>query len=190
MPQAIAMALFMPVSGRLFDKIGVIPLGLSGLLLLSTMTYELHKLTVDTPHDWLITVLVLRGIGISLCMMPLSTAGMNAVNPRQVGNASSLSNLIRQVAGSMAIAILTMIMQKRAAAHTSHIADTITLSNPAVSNMGNSSSLSMDTIGSLIQLEATTRGISDTFWVSALPLFFCIPLVFFFKLSKKKPQGN
>ncbi|HHY74380.1 MAG TPA: DHA2 family efflux MFS transporter permease subunit [Bacillus bacterium] len=190
MPQAIAMAVFMPVAGKLFDKIGVIPLGLGGLTLLSTMTYELHKLTVDTPHDWIITVLVIRGIGISLCMMPLSTAGMNAVSPQQVGNASSLSNLIRQVAGSLAIAILTMIMQKRVAFHSGHIADTISLSNPAVSSLGSSPVLSLDTIGSLIRLEATTRGIADAFWASSLPLFLCIPLVLFFIRPKKKPQEN
>lgn len=190
MPQAVAMALTMPVSGKLFDKIGVLPLGLVGLTFLSTMTYELHKLTIDTPHAWLITVLVVRGIGMGLCMMPVSTAGMNAVNPKQVGNASSLSNLIRQVAGSMAIAILTMIMQKRTVFHGSHIADTITLSNPAIFQVNGSSSLNLSTLGSIIQLEATTRGIADTFWVSSVPLFLCIPLVFLFIKRKKAPQGS
>lgn len=190
MPQAIAMAIMMPIAGKLFDKIGVIPLGLVGLSLLSVMSYELHALTIDTPHSWLIPVLVLRGIGMGLCMMPISTAGMNAVEPRKVGNASSLSNLVRQVAGSMAIAILTMIMQKRASLHGSHIAENITLDNPAVFQLGDSSGLSFSTIGSLIQLEATTRGIGDTFWVSSLPLFLCIPLVFLFKKRKVKPQST
>ncbi|WP_458415384.1 DHA2 family efflux MFS transporter permease subunit [Schinkia sp. CFF1] len=190
MPQAIAMALVMPISGKLFDKIGVIPLGLSGLLFLSTMTFELHKLTVDTPHSWLITVLVLRGIGISLCMMPLSTAGMNEVEPRQVGNASSLSNLIRQVAGSMAIAILTMIMQKRVVLHANHAADSISLSNPLIYQVGDGAGLSLSTISSLIQMDATTRGIADAFWVSSLPLFLCIPLVFLFRKKRKEKTAE
>lgn len=185
MPQAIAMALCMPIAGKLFDKLGPIPVGLVGLILASVPSYELRLITIDTPHAWMNFILIIRGIGLGLCMMPLQTAGMNAVTPKQVGNASSLSNLIRQVVGSMGIALLTMIMQKRAAFHGSHIADTITLDNPAIFQVGGSSPLSLNTLGSLIQLESTTRGISDTLWIAALPLFLCIPMVFFFKKPKK-----
>lgn len=190
MPQAIAMALMMPVAGKLFDKVGAIPVGLVGLLLASVTSYELYHITIDTPHAWMNLILIIRGLGLGLCMMPIQTAGMNAVDPRQVGNASSLSNLVRQVAGSMAIAILTMIMQKRAAFHGSHMADMITLDNPAIFQVGDSKGLSLSTLGSLIQLESTTRGIADTFWIAALPLFVCIPLVILFKKPKKKPQNS
>jgi EmrB/QacA subfamily drug resistance transporter len=187
MPQAIAMALMMPVAGRLFDKIGVIPLGLVGLTIMSVTTYELHRLTIDTPHEWLDTVLVIRGIGIGLCMMPLSTAGMNAVAPHQVGNASSVSNLVRQVAASMGLAVLTAIMQKRTTQHLQHISESVTVaSSQTVQDTFGTSGVSM--LSGIMQLEATTRGIGDTFLLSSLPLFVAIPLVFLFKQKKKQPQ--
>lgn len=187
MPQAIAMALMMPVAGRLFDKIGVIPLGLVGLTIMSVTTYELHRLTIDTPHEWLDTVLVIRGIGIGLCMMPLSTAGMNAVAPHQVGNASSVSNLVRQVAASMGLAVLTAIMQKRTAQHLQHISESVTVaSSQNVQDTFGTSGVSM--LSGIMQLEGTTRGIADTFLISSLPLFVAIPLVFLFKQKKKQPQ--
>ncbi|WP_047150886.1 DHA2 family efflux MFS transporter permease subunit [Aneurinibacillus tyrosinisolvens] len=183
-PQAIAMAVTMPIAGRLFDKVGVVPLGLVGLSLLSVMTYELHNLTVDTSHQWLETVLSLRGIGIGLCMMPLSTAGMNAVAPQQVGNASSLSNLIRQVAGSMGIAVLTTIMQQRSALHAQHIAESVTGDSlTTVTQMFGSSTSAA--LGGMIQREALTRGVAETFLLSALPLYVTIPLVFLFMVKKK-----
>lgn len=186
MPQAIAMALMMPVAGKLFDKFGAIPVGVVGLILASVPSYELYRLTADTSHSWINVVLIVRGLGLGLCMMPINTAGMNAVLPKQVGNASSLSNLIRQVAGSVAIAILTMIMQKRGVIHGSHMAESITLDNPAIFQVSGSSPINLSTLGGLIQLESMTRGIADTFWIAALPLFLCIPLVFFFK----KPKHN
>ncbi|CEH31511.1 DHA2 family efflux MFS transporter permease subunit [Aneurinibacillus migulanus] len=186
-PQAIAMAIMMPIAGRLFDKVGVIPLGLIGLILMSIMTYELHRLTVDTPFAWLETVLAIRGIGIGLCMMPLSTAGMNAVAPQQVGNASSLSNLIRQVASSMGIAVLTALMQQRTTLHAQHIAESVSETSVQYfqSILGTST---MSSLGGIIQREAMAWGIADTFLISSLPLFITIPLVLLFKKRKKAPE--
>jgi len=100
MPQSIAMAVMMPISGKLFDKYGIGPVGLAGMLVMGVTTYELHNLTADTPHSWLNTVLTIRGLGIGLCMQTLATAGMNVVPRASVGKASSLSNVIRQVMSS------------------------------------------------------------------------------------------
>ncbi|MED0678588.1 DHA2 family efflux MFS transporter permease subunit [Aneurinibacillus thermoaerophilus] len=188
-PQSIAMAVMMPIAGKLFDKVGVIPLGFVGLTILSVMTYELHRLTVNTPQEWLETVLTIRGIGIGLCMMPLSTAGMNAVAPHQVGNASAVSNLIRQVAASLGIAVLTAIMQHKAAEHAEHITESINTVafQTAQESLGVNS---IPTLVGIIQREATAWSIADTFLISSIPLFIAIPLVFLFKQKKKLPQAQ
>ena len=189
MPQAIAMAVAMPIAGKLFDKIGAVPLGFVGLTIMSIMTYELHRLTADTPHEWLITVLMIRGIGTGLCMMPISTAGMNAVAPQLVANASAVSNLIRNVASSLAIAAFTVIMQQRTAIHLQHMIESIPLSS-AQDVKGILGDSWVTTFAGLMQREASARGIIDTFFVSSLPLFICIPLVFFFWSKKEKKEAN
>lgn len=191
-PQAIAMAVMMPVAGRLFDKFGIVPLGLVGLTLTSFMTYHLHQLTPNTPHAWLETVMTLRGVGIGICMMPLSTVGMNAVHPSKVANASTASNLVRTVAASMAIAVLTAIMQSRSAAHVQQISESITQDSAHVLQATLGSSW-MSSISSLITLDATSRGIGDTFLISSIPLFCTIPLIFLFiqgKRAKTQPEAE
>ncbi|MGG4219943.1 DHA2 family efflux MFS transporter permease subunit [Paenibacillus jamilae] len=190
-PQAIAMAAMMPIAGKLFDKFGIVPLGLVGLTLTSFMTYHLHQLTPDTSHAWLETVMALRGLGIGICMMPLSTVGMNAVHPSKVANASTASNLVRTVAASMAIAVLTAIMQSRSAAHAQQISESITQDSAHTlqATMGSSW---MSSISSLITLDATSRGIGDTFLISSIPLFCTIPLIFLFiqrKKAKTQPEA-
>lgn len=189
MPQAIAMAFMMPIAGKLFDKVGTIPLGIAGLSIMSITTYELHLLTADTPHEWLVPLLIVRGIGTGLCMMPISTAGMNAVAPHLVGKASAVSNLIRQVASAFAIAIFTVIMQQRTAIHLQHMVESIPLSSAQFVKglLGNSWAT---TLAGLIQREASARGIIDTFFVSAIPLFICIPLILFFKKKKAKQETS
>ncbi|MDN4617516.1 DHA2 family efflux MFS transporter permease subunit [Paenibacillus sp. PsM32] len=184
LPQAIAMAVMMPIAGKLFDKIGIVPIALFGLTLTSIMTYHLHTLTPDTSHLWLQVVLMFRGMGIGICMMPLSTVGMNAVAPEKVGKASTASNLVRTIAGSMAIAILTFLMQSRTALHSQQISESITLDGAQTLQATLGSSWASITSG-LITLDAYSRGIADTFLVSSIPLFCSIPFIFLF-ISRRK----
>jgi EmrB/QacA subfamily drug resistance transporter len=204
LPQSLAMALMMPISGRLFDKIGVVPLGLTGLVLLSTMTLELHQLSATTSVHWLDVVLTVRGFGIGLCMMPLTTVGMNSVARDRVGRASSLSNLVRQVAGSLSIAVLTTIMTDRQIYTSAKIAENITgTSEPATNfigalsggfasaglDAGSSRGISLYFLSGIVQKEALVRAIADTFMYSALPLFICIPTIFLFVKRKKRSEA-
>nr|WP_239565534.1 DHA2 family efflux MFS transporter permease subunit [Brevibacillus fulvus] len=203
MPQSIAMAVMMPISGRLFDKVGALPLALVGLTLMGTTTYELHRLTLSTPNTWLDTVLTIRGLGMGLCMMPLSTVGMNAVPREIIGKASSVSNLTRQVMGSMAIAILTAIMNNRATFHAAQISESVTTGsdvvNSAISSIAGyytaggvdaatASGGATSYIASMIQMEAMVRSIGDTFLISAIPMFVVIPFVWFLR-KRRQPKA-
>ncbi|ADG07777.1 DHA2 family efflux MFS transporter permease subunit [Kyrpidia tusciae] len=202
MPQALAMALMMPVSGKLFDKIGPVPLGVVGVLLLAAMTYHLHNLALDTPNSWLTWVLVLRGLGIGLSMMPLTTSGMNALPPDTIGRASGLGNMVRQISASFGIAALTTILQQRSAVQLSRISDGVTIDSVPFAQLQAQVSAGLGQAGldpataaggaaavlaGLIQKEAVTRAVADTFMVASIPLFFALPLIFFLR-SRPKAQ--
>ncbi|WP_139488044.1 DHA2 family efflux MFS transporter permease subunit [Brevibacillus dissolubilis] len=199
MPQSIAMALMMPISGKLMDKFGVVPLGLVGLTVMGVSTYELSTLTADTPNEWLNHILIIRGLAIGICMMPLTSAGTNAVEPQKVGSASSLGNVFRQVMSSLGIALLTMMMSTRSTFHGVRMSENLSLDSlqgtqfvTMLSGLYGQSGVDAATskagammiLGGLIQKESFVRGIADTFLISAVPIFLCIPLLYF--LRKKK----
>lgn len=205
MPQSVAMALMMPLSGKLSDRFGLIPLCVTGLAIMGISTFELYHLTTDTSHHWLNVVLTIRGIGIGLCMMPLTTAGMNAVAPKDIGNASPLSNVCRQVAGSLGIAIFTALMNNRQLQHFQHIAESVSVDSLAANqtisalsgamyawtvDTATASGTAISFIAGIIQKEALVRAISDTFYISAIPSLICIPFVFLFRSKKKTESAN
>ncbi|NHN29667.1 DHA2 family efflux MFS transporter permease subunit [Paenibacillus agricola] len=200
MPQSIAMALMMPISGKLSEKFGVVPIGVLGLSIIGITTFDLHTLASDTPHHWLNVLLTIRAIGIGLCMMPLTTAGMNAIPQHQINNASPLSNVVRQVAGSMSIAIFAALMSNRQIVHYQHISESVTVDSLAASNVvsgltgviyqwgvdtSTASATAASTLAGIMQLEAMVRSIGDTFFISAIPAFLCIPVVFFLRSKRK-----
>jgi EmrB/QacA subfamily drug resistance transporter len=198
MPQSIAMAVMMPISGKLMDKYGVGPIGLVGLIIMAVTTYELHNLEVNTMHVWIDTVLTIRGIGIGLCMMTLSTAGMNAVPRQSVGDASPLSNVLRQVMSSFAIALLTVMMQNRQTFHMASISENLNqdlatsllrqLSGVYMQSGVDSSTATAGASSILYGImakESMVRGIADTFVITVIPIVISIFLLYFLHQQTK-----
>lgn len=133
MPAAIVTAIMMPISGFLFDRFGASILAVAGLTLTAYGTFEFHNLSLNTSNHSIIILSAIRSLGMGLAMMPITTAGMNTVPVSQVGRASALSNVSRQVAGSFGIAILTAVMQNRQVFHYTRLAEGISIDSNAVS---------------------------------------------------------
>jgi len=200
MPAALTVGVMMPVSGRLFDKIGALPLCVVGLIITVITTYHLHTITYDTSRGELQWLLVQRSFGLGLCMMPIATAGMNTVPYFLIGRASAISNLVRQISASFGIAFLTYVMLHRQEYHAAWLADTVNWSSPVsvgvlqqVQNLlaqagAGSQAGAAAVLYALVRREAYISGIADAFIVSTIITALAIPLVFF--LSKKRVEAQ
>lgn len=200
MPMALATGFMMPISGKLFDRIGAFPLGVAGLAVAGYFTYKLSFITLDTSFRDLQVLLVLRAMGLGLCMMPISTAGMNTIPPMLVGRASAVNNLFRQISASLGIAYMTHIMLDRQAQHAVWLSDGISWTSPAAiegyhrveilassfAGPGGADSVAQGYLNMVVQKQAMVMGISDALLVSAMIAFLIIPFVF--PLTRKKVE--
>ncbi len=208
LPASLVTGLMMPISGVLFDKFGAKVISFVGLTILAVGTLELQHLAADTGKLELIIILSIRSFGMGLAMMPISTAGMNVVSKQLVGQASALSNVIRQIFASFGIAVLTTIMQNRQIFHTARLSDGISSFAPGVAlhlkqiqvalmnSVGSESAsgVALSYVWGVLQKQALVFAIDDTFFISALFIFVAIPLVFFIKekgpLDKRKAANQ
>lgn len=199
MPMALVMGVMMPISGRLFDKIGATPLSLIGLTIAAITTYHLHTITYDISFRQMQWLLVERSIGLGLCMMPLTTAGMNTIPHFLIARASALSNLIRQVSASFGIAFLTYVMLQRQQYHVAWLGDALNWFSPIavgalrqiqnlLAQTGAGEAGAIAVLYSIVRREAYISGIADAFIVSSLIICLAIPLVLF--LSKKRVEAT
>lgn len=129
MPSGIAAGIMMPISGKLYDKIGARPLVFIGLIVIGTATLLFHKISMETAYDTIMFWLVLRSLGMGLSMMPAMNAGLSVVPTNLIGRASALSNLVRQVSGSFGVAIVTTLLTERQTYHLATSANAITPQN-------------------------------------------------------------
>ncbi len=82
----------------------------SGLVLLTVSLALIARLPVPARYDVdLLGPFVLNGIGLSLCFIPMTIAGLQGVMPADAGVASGLLNTSRQVGGAVGLAVVNAI---------------------------------------------------------------------------------
>ncbi|MEI3612571.1 MDR family MFS transporter [Pseudogracilibacillus sp. SO30301A] len=120
LPGALIMGILSPFIGRIFDAIGARWLLIIGLSIMSVTTFFFTNLTESTSLAYLTIVFAIRMIGISMVMMPSTTAGLNVLPTRLIPHGTAMTNTMRQVAASIGTATLITIMSLTADVSTKH----------------------------------------------------------------------
>lgn len=109
-PQGIGAALAMPVAGRVTDRVGGGRVALVGLVLMAVGTVPLATVTDHTSY-WLISgILLVRGLGTGMAIMPLMAAAFATIGRAQIADATPQLNVLQRIGGSIGTAILTVVL--------------------------------------------------------------------------------
>ncbi|XTR51259.1 DHA2 family efflux MFS transporter permease subunit [Pseudarthrobacter sp. So.54] len=109
LPGGLAMGLLGPFIGRIFDKVGPLPLTVTGSLLLVAALFQFSLLDAGTPVGWIITLHVILSLGLALIFTPAFTTGLNPLPPHLYSHGSAIMNTSQQVAGAAGTALLVSI---------------------------------------------------------------------------------
>jgi len=174
LPASLAMALLMPVVGKLYGIVGPRWLMSSGIVLLTIGTLALSWLSLDVSHAYIIWWMIVRNIGIALVVMPSSNAAMEQIPAELSGHASAITNWTRNVFGSFAIAIFTTMLASRSITHATDFM-----------KAGDVDKLH-------IEMMSFTMSVNDVYVVATLVAVVALPLSLFVgKLNRKDGvKGN
>ncbi|WP_106497975.1 DHA2 family efflux MFS transporter permease subunit [Lentibacillus sp. Marseille-P4043] len=114
LPGAALMGVMNPITGRLFDKFGAKWLAIIGLTIVVVTTFMFADMTKDTTFTYIATVNAIRMFGISMVMMPVTTAGLNQLPTDLIPHGTAMNNTMRQVAGAVGTALLVTVMTNSA----------------------------------------------------------------------------
>jgi EmrB/QacA subfamily drug resistance transporter len=110
LPMTVLIVFAAPLAGRFSDKIGSRWLMASGLVLLSGSLLSFSMLGIDSTFWDILPGLLLGGLGMSLAMTPTTAAAMGSVPIDKAGVGSAVLNSMRQVGGSLGIALMGAIV--------------------------------------------------------------------------------
>lgn len=110
-PPALMMVIIGPVSGQLSDRFGWRPFTFSGLALSALAWFILAtQLSQDSSITLVITMLMLQGSGTALFNSPNNSSIMSAVERSSYGVMSSLTQLVRNSANVISVAVATAVI--------------------------------------------------------------------------------
>lgn len=197
LPGGIVMGIMSPITGRLFDKIGVKWLAVTGLIITVLTTYALTKLDTDTSFAYVTWIYTARMFGMAILMMPIFTAGLNELPLKLNRHGTAMVNTLRMIAGAVGMAFFVSVMTNQTAAHMREITagQQITSTN-FVSIMINQTAADMREIAAgqhiasanevelALTAQATVMAINDAFMIATILTVISLLLAFFIRNSR------
>lgn len=110
LPGSLASALISPFAGRIYDRLGIRKLFLTGAV--ATVVSNLGMTTLSLAAPLWVAALwnLVRSVAIGALLMPLLTWGVSRVEARKISDASSLLTSLRTIAGAIGAAVFVGIM--------------------------------------------------------------------------------
>ncbi|NVO11937.1 MAG: DHA2 family efflux MFS transporter permease subunit [Bacteroidales bacterium] len=202
LPVGIIQGIMSPISGIISDKINAKVPMILGVVLLALSFWVNTKLSYLTEHSYIMISLYLRGLSLGLIFTPLTTISLVEVPREKLAQASGLSNTLRQLGGSLGVALLATMLTSRINYHAEMYSESVQphsqiyqntishLSNSIQHNAGSAPAIaskqSQVAIASFIGKQAYIQGVDDDFMLAAIITFIGgIPIIFLHTKKKK-----
>jgi DHA2 family multidrug resistance protein len=204
-PRGIGAICGMPIIGYLSNKVDPRYLLTFGFCTFGLTTLYFGNVTTDISPTTLLLPILITGFGLSFVFVPISTAAYGTLRNDQIGNASGLFNLMRNVGGSIGISIASTLLVRRADVHQNQIINSVPQTGQQFQNslgaaqqaltnsFGHANTLApaQNLLYEQLVRQASNWAFVDVFrWLSLL-CFFCVAIVWFLKKVKpgKPPAG-
>ncbi len=131
-PRGIGAIFAMPIVGVLLTKIDgrkLIAIGFAGV---GIANLWLGHMTLDVSQWSMFWAVTVSGFFIGFVFVPLATLAMGALPDQQIGNASGLYNLFRNVGGSIGISVVNTIVARHEQLHRTELSHSLSLQNPVL----------------------------------------------------------
>jgi DHA2 family multidrug resistance protein len=189
LPGAIATAISLPIAGRIGKWIDFRICIAFGLVVFALGCWLVGGLNQQASFEQTLWPRAIQGFAIGFMWVPLTTATLGDISRAKMSGATGVSTLVRQLGGSLGIAILQLIETRDQDSAYATLASGVTMANQNVANMmhgvANQSAM-LTNIWSMVMLNAETIAYNDVFRVCAIVFLISIPTV----LLLKSPHGS
>jgi DHA2 family multidrug resistance protein len=199
-PGGISSLVMMPIAGALMKK-GVKPryiLGL-GLVVMAYSLWLMSGFNLDADFASIAMPRIIQGLGLGLFFVPLAAATYMNIPREEMGNASGVFNLLRNLGGSFGVACSTTLLSQRAQVHQHFLIEHVTPFHLSVQERANemlqrlpgfSGSNPMAGLAVMyrrVLQQASMMAFNDTFWIFAWFTAVLVPLAL---LMRKARSGG
>jgi DHA2 family multidrug resistance protein len=207
MPRSLVMMVAMPIVGRIYNRVSPRATVAFGVVLFSISAYMMSHYTLDTSAGDIVAVLVIQGVAFACLFIPLTTVALSQVPRQNMADATGLNSLIRQVGGSLGLAMFASLIPRFTHHAMNSIGAHITDANPEVasrmSGMAHAAvRRGLDPVaaqlaaermlGGIVAQQATVLTFEKLFLLSGILFLGVLPLLYFLRSPEHEgaPAGG
>lgn len=200
-PGGIATMVTLIITGRLITVMNPKILLSTGIIICAYATYLMSCFNLNADFYTVSLPRVVLGIGMGFFFVPLTTLTMSGIKKEEMGNATAVYNLLRNLGGSFGVAFVTTILSQRAQFHQFRLIEHLTpfdrnyqiVSERTVQIMNYKGVTvplqdyaSLSAIYKELLRQASMMSFNDAFYLTSIIMVCILPLVL---LMKKGSRG-
>ena len=204
-PRSLTMLLMMPISGMLYNRLGVYVMLPCGLLLSGFAGLMMARFNLMTGELQILVPQVLQGVGFSLMFVSLGTSALSTIPRPQMQSATGLWNLVRQLGGSLGTAIVITLVDHKMVLASANLTRYASIYNPQfmqwwrtlqagfVARGSDPTTAHMQALATLqawITQQAAVVAYDYAFAMIGIVFFACLPLVLFMRRGQRQPAAE
>ncbi|HYK76930.1 MAG TPA: DHA2 family efflux MFS transporter permease subunit [Daejeonella sp.] len=199
-PGGLVTIMMMPFIGIMLKKrIPAQFMATGGMILFFVFSHMLSKSTLSSGTSDFFLPLVIRGAGMALLFVPLTTLAMQDLKGTEIGQGAGLNNMMRQLGGSFGIASLTTLLHLRQGFHRNTLIEHVNAYNPAFTERFNmlvknfmakgftlldAQQAATKAMEGMVVKQTMLLTFTDAYWIVGLILLCSIPLLYLQKFKK------
>jgi MFS transporter, DHA2 family, multidrug resistance protein len=200
LPGGCATILCMPFVGNLLKKgIPAQFLSAGGFIMFFIFCWMLYGSSLDSGTGNFWWPLIIRGIGMAILFVPLTTLAIADLRGPEIGQGTGLNNMMRQLGGSFGIAIMTTIIHIKSGINRNVILENINQYNPAYNDRVNTTvqnfvakgfsteqarQMANQAIEGIVTKQTMLTTYNGMYLLIGFFTLICIPLIFFQPFKK------
>jgi DHA2 family multidrug resistance protein len=200
-PRGIAAFVTTFIVGRLVGRVRMRWMLCFGFIMLAVSSFMLSDINLQVSQMRVIWPSVVNGIAISFIFVPLTTTTMSQLRQQQIGNATGIFNLTRNLGGSIGIAFVTTMLARGAQVHQALMVGHLTPTDPVFrqrlaaahallvrhGDPVRATSQAYSLVYNTLDHQAHLWAFVDNFRLFGLLALGCVPLIFLFKRVNRVP---
>lgn len=202
-PGGIASVIVLPIVGAYIQKRDGKVIILAGLLLGAFSLFQMRGFTLEASYWDFVWPRVMLGAALGMIFPPLSRATLASIPRIEMGNATGIFNLLRNIGGSVGIAISATMLARLAQFYQANLTGHVHLFNPVVQSRFEqlqeaaisrgadgvtAQGISLEIIMRMVEQQAGMLAFNYIFWIIGLSFLAIIPLLFLMRKPRLSGQ--
>uniref|UniRef100_A0A831U526 DHA2 family efflux MFS transporter permease subunit n=1 Tax=Geobacter metallireducens TaxID=28232 RepID=A0A831U526_GEOME len=200
-PGGAATLITMPFVGMMLSKYDGRKVILTGLIISAWSMFLMRGFTLEASYWDFVWPRVILGVGLAMLFVPLSTLTLGSIPKVEMGNAAGLYNLLRNVGGSVGIAVAATMLSRQSQFYQNVLVDSVTPYSPAAQqklellqqglmlrglDAATAHKASLAAVYGMVQRQAGMLAYNYIFWIVGLTFLGVVP---FLLLLRKQKTG-